>query len=1405
MRNTTHSSKRRSPRSRHSSASLPPRQLRSLLNLEALEERTLLSVYSFDYSNGFNGNGLALNGAATENGPVVQLGGSTGAASSAFYATAVPVNNFASDFRVQTTSQSAGGITFTIQNDPQGGAALGQGTGFGYQGLAANSVAIALTTQNTTGLLEAGSGVLLAPGTITLNPTQVNFQAGDVLDIHVAYDGTNLTIRELDEKTQQSSTQQYAVNLPALVGGNNAYIGFTSGGSATQVLGWNYTPVNAPPSIGVNLGEAQLDYSGTLLFADAMKTARAFSGPLNAAGWPLQNSQVLVTDPPGGVWDGTYHLIFQGEAQITPYACSFQVVNQQYDPQTNTTSAYLLVQGQRQIGINFTNTQHDASAALDTGITNVELMRPTAPGSSVSYDPSVVFTTQAESLISQFSTVRYMDFLATNGNQQVNWSDRVLPGYATQNVLPPGAGWEGIGGSWEYIAALANATHTDAWINIPIGASPDYILKVAQLFAYGSDGVNPYTGPVANPVYKPLDPGLKLYIEYSNEVWNPFFTQYATNHALAVAAAAQPNSPLRYDGTTNPVAIDEREVAQKTVDISNTFRSVFGDSEMMSRIRPVLEWQYGGGWYGQEHMLSFLNNYYDNGDGLTHVSNPHAVSYYVWGGGGGWYSSVQNPSGLGAVSIPDNSFEGVPVNRVQADPTSGAWNFTGTAGIVNNNDNVLLSLGKRAVADSTASGSNPNFATDSSPSTAWVAADKAAGHSLTIDLGSSFYNAYSTVTFQTPGVYQYTIAVSPDGVNWTQVVDEGKNGRFGASITDSFTSVVQSRYVRITFTGMPPGMTANVANFQVFGNTFGNPATPNGHQAAYIQGTGSFSTQVTIPTSGVYDVSFLTAAIGGEQFTVSLTGANGVSMPLAADFWNGVFDANGRSNYVHGHNGWMADNVEHSKAIQLQAGTYTLTITGKGQGKAFFDNVQMGSIDAMYSSGLTLPGSTKNLPGTMDSVQRDSALAAAYGLHDTGYEGGFQIGSDHASDLQKQANLDPRAQAAEVSAVTRFFQDGGDLALVFNLSGYSAYGLASPNILATNTPKLLGLAAVQQAPQPAPTYGIAVSPTQATSLPVNVDSRGVLFPSWVSGVANTWTLTAPSDGAYSVTVTTNNKRDLGDAQAAVYLNGTFLGLVSENADQGVSLDSCYLHTGTNALRIVSVGSSAATNRWRPTSLTLTPTSPTSTPDPLPVTPGSGVPNPGSGVPSPTIPTPPVPTPAPAKPHWLPLVTITGNSIVPSIAGPAGATFSFDLIHTPPKAPAPVIVGNGGLSDAVNFTFGQAGWYIFRTTITDPTEGGTSTTALFTVHVVPTLTGFSVTPGSSTVPDRSRTQFAITGAVDQFGRSMATPKVRWSLGAGSVGTILSDGTYQAPAFGGGTATVVASADGITASASVTVPA
>lgn len=98
-----------------------------------------------------------------------------------------------------------------------------------------------------------------------------------------------------------------------------------------------------------------------------------------------------------------------------------------------------------------------------------------------------------------FHALRFMDWIHTNNSTQVHWSERIEKGYYTQG------GPNGI--SFDYAIDLANELDADAWVCVPHMASDDYIRKMARLFKDN------------------LDPGRKIYLEHSNEVWNWMFSQ----------------------------------------------------------------------------------------------------------------------------------------------------------------------------------------------------------------------------------------------------------------------------------------------------------------------------------------------------------------------------------------------------------------------------------------------------------------------------------------------------------------------------------------------------------------------------------------------------------------------------------------------------------------------------------------------------------------------------------------------------------------------------------------------------------------------------------------------------------------------------------------------------------------
>jgi hypothetical protein len=222
-----------------------------------------------NFANGFTPSGLAFNGGSKLSGTALQVtDGGNSEARSAWFSTPVPVQKFISDFKFQLTNANANGMTFTIQNT--GTTALGQvAAGLGYQGLA-KSVALKFDLFNGSGEGPDSTGVYTNGATPTvpatnLTPTGVNLHSGDVMQAHIVYDGTNLTLTLTDTVTQAQAVETFAVNIPSIVGGNTAYVGFTGatgGETATQnVLNWTHsdisgsTPIAAAPAFSVASGQ----------------------------------------------------------------------------------------------------------------------------------------------------------------------------------------------------------------------------------------------------------------------------------------------------------------------------------------------------------------------------------------------------------------------------------------------------------------------------------------------------------------------------------------------------------------------------------------------------------------------------------------------------------------------------------------------------------------------------------------------------------------------------------------------------------------------------------------------------------------------------------------------------------------------------------------------------------------------------------------------------------------------------------------------------------------------------------------------------------------------------------------------------------------------------------------------
>jgi alpha-L-arabinofuranosidase len=203
-----------------------------------------------NFAPGFAGEkSIVFNGSALLSGSTLELtNGGTNQEGTAWYSTPVNVQSFTTDFTFHLTNPSADGFTFTIQG--QGTKAKGIfGTGLGYEYIP-TSVGVKFDLFNSagegpdsTGLFTNGAAPTVPA--VNLSTTGINLHSGDTMTAHLVYNGKVLTMTITDTVTKAAYTTSFTVNIPATVGNNTAYVGFTGGtggaSSTQQILAWTFS------------------------------------------------------------------------------------------------------------------------------------------------------------------------------------------------------------------------------------------------------------------------------------------------------------------------------------------------------------------------------------------------------------------------------------------------------------------------------------------------------------------------------------------------------------------------------------------------------------------------------------------------------------------------------------------------------------------------------------------------------------------------------------------------------------------------------------------------------------------------------------------------------------------------------------------------------------------------------------------------------------------------------------------------------------------------------------------------------------------------------------------------------------------------------------------------------------
>jgi len=312
-------------------------------------------------------------------------------------------------------------------------------------------------------------------------------------------------------------------------------------------------PRSAPapsPRLGINLSGAD-DWNSELPFVDVFRLARPWSsqqeGAAYAAGPALGlDEHGWVKSLPAGAWAesvmcgaprppiGEWTVFYEGKGRIEMWA---PVIREQ----TTRGPGHLtfLVSPGENDGFFLRLRETDPSDP-------VRNIRVIMPGHASSYREEP-YNPRFLARWKGVASLRYMDLMKTNDSPQRAWADRPRPDHAT---------WAERGLPVEVLVDIANHLGADPWFTLPHMADDDYFANFAE------------------QVRAKLNRDRKVYIEYSNEVWNNMFAQ--TRFAREQGAAEG------VGGTGDEHAL--RFYARRSVQIFAAFERVFGGRERLVRV-----------------------------------------------------------------------------------------------------------------------------------------------------------------------------------------------------------------------------------------------------------------------------------------------------------------------------------------------------------------------------------------------------------------------------------------------------------------------------------------------------------------------------------------------------------------------------------------------------------------------------------------------------------------------------------------------------------------------------------------------------------------------------------------------------------------------------------------------------
>ena len=378
--------------------------------------------------------------------------------------------------------------------------------------------------------------------------------------------------------------------------------------SSPSMAGYN----NSLSPMGINTNEVMDDdasapfvdvFRGSTPFEEARPWLTKGNIAYDKNGWPIRlnggqvGARFINKLPAGTIPDGKYTVLYDGEGRLQ-YGNDAKFVSKSPGREIITITAGPDREIRATLLIMETNTKNP--------IRNIRILMPggicsnnpykrvygqkSCRGSQyMSFDKHysrVIFNPDYLNYMKDFKVLRFMNMAGITRNPIKEWHKRPLMTQSTWGGKPTVRG-----APLEIMVELANQSNADAWFSLPHAANDHYMRQYAQYLR------------------KHLKPGLKAYIEYTNEAWNTIFDQ----------AHYMKDMGLKLGLDTDRDKAGYKYYSMRSVQVFRIFEQEFGGTQRLVRVM--------GGWTGYTKLSKMLLSYRD----AYKYTDAFAIGPYFYG------------------------------------------------------------------------------------------------------------------------------------------------------------------------------------------------------------------------------------------------------------------------------------------------------------------------------------------------------------------------------------------------------------------------------------------------------------------------------------------------------------------------------------------------------------------------------------------------------------------------------------------------------------------------------------------------------------------------------------------------------------------------------------------------------